>query len=195
MNQQDDQLARPGAGLPSFERSVLSLALRSGAFVWSEKKFLRMFHAETQTLLNIIWANPIATLGDEVLIDRLTGMEDSSRYWSVLMVLEHLAAVNSDIADIITSLNDDVAPEISRRGIAEYKPDPEVGSAAIDRFEHVSKTFESRIACLGKLVSRARFPHPWFGPINSKQWLALACFHQRLHRRQAQKIVAVLGAV
>ncbi|MBX3389322.1 MAG: hypothetical protein KF691_07680 [Phycisphaeraceae bacterium] len=41
---------------------------------------------------------------ERVLIPRLRGLEDSSRYWSVWMMLDHLRIVNSQVAMVIASL-------------------------------------------------------------------------------------------
>jgi hypothetical protein len=42
-----------------------------------------------------------------VLIDRVVGLEDSSRYWTVFMVLDHLRIVDEGISQIIKTLTDD----------------------------------------------------------------------------------------
>lgn len=39
-----------------------------------------------------------------VLIDRVVGIEDSSRYWSVFMVLDHLRIVDEGMTQIIQAL-------------------------------------------------------------------------------------------
>jgi len=56
-----------------------------------------------------------------ILIKRLPGLEDSSRYWSVYMTLDHLRIVNLSIADVITKLANGAKPKVAA-STAAVKP-------------------------------------------------------------------------
>jgi hypothetical protein len=68
-----------------------------------------------------------------VLIDRVVGLEDSSRYWTLFMVLDHLRIVDEGISQIIKTLTDDrlFGQEIR---IQDLKPCLQSDSDMINRF-------------------------------------------------------------
>lgn len=68
-------------------------------------------------------------------------MEDSSRYWSVFMTLDHLRIVNLGVADAIRLLGQDKVPE-RKADTATVKPSPEAGIGVVDDFELSCKLIE-----------------------------------------------------
>ena len=75
-----------------------------------------------------------------LLIPRVIGIEDSSRNWSVAMVLEHLCLTNAEMTIAVDSLSRGIVPK-GEVDIALYKPDPDVGMAVFDRFRDVNQRY------------------------------------------------------
>ena len=126
-----------------------------------------------------------------MLIDRVVGLEDSSRYWSVFMVLDHLRIVDEGISQIFKTLTDDrlFGQEIRMQ---DLKPSLQSDSDMINRFLKEVAGYESTVTRLGILGRRVRHPHPWFGPMTAHEWHCLAAIHHRVHRRQLERIVGKL---
>lgn len=135
-----------------------------------------------------------AKLTTRALIPRLRGLEDNSRYWSVAMVLEHLAIVGGGITEAVIDLTrggTDKKPVT----IKDVKPDPHSPpQQCIDSFKAMSEAFLTKIEP-GALDNHpeATYPHPWFGPMNARQWYILAGRHQAIHRHQIEQILKKLN--
>ncbi len=129
-----------------------------------------------------------------VLIPRIFGIEDSSRYWSVSMTIEHLMIVGEKIREIIVALSHGELPE-TPADIAAVKPVGRYGHEGIEIFRafvddyvwEIQERVEDR-------QSTQVFEHPWFGPLNAYQWVALGAMHQRIHRRQVERICLELDS-
>jgi hypothetical protein len=137
---------------------------------------------EGQRMLNLAQSLPPEQAARQVLIPRVWGIEDSSRNWSVLMTLDHLVIVNTEIASIIERL---AAGETWEQRLSPAEQD----ATAIDRFATCLDDYPRRIAALASLHTRAKHRHPWFGPLTAHEWHCLAAGHQRIHRRQVERIV------
>jgi len=187
------QLAAPGAGLPGPERFVGNLILRWQSWRTPRAGAETLFAAQRARVLELVDRCDPGKRATPVLIPRLRGMEDSSRFWSVLMTVDHLRIVNHQITTVITSLAAGQVP--ARRGsTAAVKPDPRADGSVVARFEAVNDAFIQAVAAIPDLKTQARFAHPWFGPLHAAQWHFLAGFHMRLHVRQMEAILAGLGA-
>lgn len=181
------QLQEPGAGLPPLElffvRASFALyrALRSDAFA------LKHFLKEAKLLVELAKRVKPEFGTEPVLIRKIFGIEDSSRFWSPYMVIHHLVIVDSGILQMIERLSGDNAalPEVR---IADVKPDPSSGPEVIGMFEAVVRKYEDMLGKLSGLRSAARHPHPWFGPLDAHGWHCLAAVHHSIHRRQLQVI-------
>jgi hypothetical protein len=68
-----------------------------------------------------------------VLINRIAGIEDSSRYWSVFIVLDHLRIVDEGITRIVEELTND-RPFAREVRIQDVKPSIDAGPNVVDRF-------------------------------------------------------------
>ncbi|MBH0199462.1 MAG: hypothetical protein HP497_08595 [Nitrospira sp.] len=126
-----------------------------------------------------------------MLINRIVGIEDSSRNWSAYMVLDHLRIVNEGIAQIIDDLTHD-RPFAQEVRIQDVKPSPDSGPDTIDRFIQAVTAYEAVLARLGKLGRSRRHPHPWFGPMTAHDWHCLAANHSWVHRRQMERVARQL---
>ena len=120
------------------------------------------------------------------------GIEDSSRYWSAAMVLEHLIEVGSRIAVGIVELTQG-NPVTVKVDIADVKPKGGKGVQIIEDFQQFVGDYASMISKdVGDRQCKARHPHPWFGELTAHQWACLGAVHQTIHRKQLERIVAGL---
>ena len=184
------QLEPPGAGLPAFELAWLRVAFRSGCAIMPINAGLRWFKLEERTITSLVRRVSVSQGSAPILIDRIVGIEDSSRCWSVFMVLDHLRIVNDAIAHIVDVLsnNQTLTQEVR---IQDVKPNPMSGPEVIQEFIQSVASYESRVRKLGILGNDQRHPHPWFGPMTAFDWHCLAAIHQWVHRRQLERIVRV----
>lgn len=150
---------------------------------------LMLFQSEGRAILEM--ARPLSpeTLTKPVLIDRIRGIEDSSRFWSPAMVLEHLIIVGRQICGGIILLSHGRKPE-GKADTAAVKPTGSHGPEIVDDYAAFLDEFLDRIARQsGDRASTTTFPHPWFGELTAAKWVTLAAVHQRIHRRQLEKIL------
>lgn len=189
---QETRLAPPGAGLPLPELLIARLL-----FAWKRRsrdraKFDCLFYEERDAILALVRQLSDEDASRRVLIDRLRGLEDSSRNWSVWMTLDHLRITNTAFAGVMTSLSKGVVPN-RVASTAAVKPDPSVDGSVVAAFE---QSCEAVLAVTkGHTASRtnARYAHPWFGPLDETSWHALAAYHMKLHRRQIERILEGMG--
>ena len=73
---------------------------------------------------------------------------------------------------------------------AAVKPDPAVTMDVVGEYEASCDTLFTTLAAVKNFKTRARFPHPWFGPMNAHGWHALAGLHLAIHRLQIERILA-----
>jgi len=185
------ELEPPGAGLPRIELFVARLGFRLMTMFVSRAGASRWFRAEADRILALARSLPPADATRRVLIPRLAGLEDSSRYWSVCMTLEHLVIINSGISRTIASLAAGVVPP-GTVSTADVKPGPTADGNMIDRFEAVACDYLASVSLLTDLRTKETHRHPWFGPLNALNWHRLAAFHQRLHRKQIESIIRLM---
>jgi hypothetical protein len=99
------RLAAPGAGLPFLEHLI-------SRYYWFPKfcknttwdQAHALFQKQGARLLQLARALPESQRTIRVLIPRVPGIEDSSRHWSVAMVLEHLMIVGKLMGEGIVEL-------------------------------------------------------------------------------------------
>ena len=182
----------PNTGLPEFERFYLNAFFKIGTAFRSDEAILNRFENSSRDILSVVDENDLDVLSQQILIPRLQGIEHGSRYFSVLMVLDHLRIVNQAIMDIIRALHNDSHP-FQKIAIADFKPDPDVDSNVIDRFRDVNKRYWSFAKSHQPLKTQLVWEHPWFGLLDGHQWHGLADAHQRIHRSQIYKILAMIG--
>jgi hypothetical protein len=183
------KLAAPGAGLPKIEHFFANLMVRWKAARTSREAAAATFASECEAILKLLHTTPTEHLTTPVLIKRLPGLEDSSRYWSVLMTVDHLRIVNDQIKGVIASLCAGQVPP-GAASTAAVKPSDAVDASVIAAFEQTCRDFENTVAAQGNLKTEARFAHPWFGPLDAAAWFFMAGFHLRLHRGQVERILA-----
>jgi hypothetical protein len=183
------KLAPPGAGLPKLEllvaRLLFALRWRTG----NTTTFNARFTQEREAIHRLITPLDDAAASRRVLIPRVRGLEDSSRYWSVWMTLDHLRIVNRGIGETIRKLLRGELPH-GKASTAAVKPSPQVTTEVVPAYEQSCDDLLARVGSAGNLKTQLRYAHPWFGPLNAFQWHAMAGSHMEIHRVQIQRIVA-----
>jgi hypothetical protein len=195
---QDDDiqasLAPPGAGLSAVQALLLRyLLFPAFCRTTSWSKALAVFRAEGDRMLTL--ARPLSPeqLARRVLVKAPLGIEDSSRYWSAAMVLEHLIVVGSRVATGIVELTRG-QPVTVKADIADVKPKGGSGVQIVEDYGAFLLDYTHTLTeDLGDRRSKQTHPHPWFGRLSAHQWACLGAVHQSIHRRQMQRIVAGLG--
>lgn len=186
------KLAAPGAGLPGFEHFIANLMVHTRARRTTREQAAATFAEEQAHIMKLLSGRDDAALTRPVLIKRLRGLEDSSRCWSLLMVVDHLRIVNHEIAEAISALCAGRLPT-REASIAGVKPTEQVTAAVIAEFDQGCRQLSETAAAQATLKTSLKFPHPWFGPLDAAAWHFMAGFHMRLHRKQMESILAGLA--
>lgn len=186
------RLAPPGAGLPVLELFFSRLLFAVARATHLRDSALRRFNAEACRIRKMV--DPLdETVGvRRVLVPRLLGLEDSTRFWSPYMVVEHLVIVDTNMFRIMADL---VAGRLhpDEAHIEDFKPAPSAGRASLVTFDKLVTQFNGQVPQWPDLRTRCRHVHPWFGPLDAHCWLSLAGLHHGIHRRQLKRIL--VGAV
>lgn len=185
-------LDAPGAGIPWHHRLIIHLAIRplvERRASWRDCEV--SFAGITEQLRHTVEGLTAAQLETRVLVPRLIGLEDSSRYWSVAMTCRHLEIVGSLIVDVVGRLSrGEVIAE--RVDFAAVKPVP-VPASAVNEYQRFARSVPDRLA--SQVVNPqavGTVPHPWFGALDARGWLWLLGFHSWVHLRQVRAIRARL---
>lgn len=194
-NSNPPQLEVPGAGLPPVQ-AFLSRHVFFPAFCrihpWDRAELL--YKQESDLILDACVHLHPEDVTKPVLIDRIFGIEDSSRYWSVAMTLEHLMVVGEKVRDTVIALSrGETVTE--KADIAAVKPVGKYGHEVIEIFRtfvdeylwEIQEKVENR-------NSRTTHEHPWFGELTAFRWVCLGALHQRIHRRQIERICLQLDS-
>jgi hypothetical protein len=180
-------LAPPGAGLPAFERWVGKMMIGWGMRGYRREATDATLRGERDRILALAAGAGEADNSRRVLVPRLRGMEDSSRYWSVFMVLEHLAIVNGGVAAALRELAAGRVPSGEVR-TAEVKPRPAAGPESVEAFQRSCDLVMRVMGTIDDPRATPKYAHPWFGPFDAGQWHHMVAFHMRLHRKQIEAI-------
>lgn len=185
-------LDAPGAGIPWHHRLIIHLLVRplvERRASWQACEVA--FASSTQQLRSATEGLGPDQLETRVLVPRLIGLEDSSRYWSVAMTCRHLEIVGSLIVEVVGRLSrGEVIAE--RVDFAAVKPVP-VPASAVSEYQTFAQSVPGRLA--SQVVdphALGTVPHPWFGKLDAKGWLWLLGFHSWVHLRQVRAIRARL---
>ena len=187
----EPRLGKPGAGLPLLELLLARywfLPRGTRRSTWEGNA--RQFQEETRKILTLVDGLSAEQLSRKILLPRLQGMEDSSRYWSVAMTLEHLVIVGNAMKEAILKLShgEKLKGKIST---ADVKPKgSDEAPASLEAFRTLGERLIQDIEVgVGAKDSPARFAHPWFGPLTAAQWMWVMALHQAVHRRQIREII------
>lgn len=185
-------LDKPGAGLPWAENLVMKYYF--GPFVAARSdwdKNWRIFDTINQETIAAAEKLTDQQLATRILVPRLQGIEDSSRFWSVAMTLEHLVIVGQGLTGIIKSLGTNIVPPI-KVNTATVKPkgehDPQTDLQDFRRFSVQTRPAIEQAIRL-PVSRRCKLDHPWFGPFDALQWQWLLGTHGVIHYRQIKAII------
>lgn len=187
----EPKLDKPGAGIPLFERLIAKYIIFPRRFrTTTPAQGIEQFERETQKIIQLSRSLSEDEMCERRLVPRLPGLEDSSRYWSVAMAIEHLVIVGVGTRNIVSSLSGQKT-HLPQTKIENVKPHPDVDAATIiARFETMSSNFARTAREIDFSVNTgAKHVHPWFGPLDARQWLLFAAPHQRIHRKQIEEII------
>jgi len=188
----EPKLDKPGAGLPFPELFVAKHLLLPYKFqTISDEKGLAYFKMQKEQMVRIASNLQLEQLVERRLVPRLAGMEDSSRFWSVAMTLQHLNIVNGGIRQVISELS--AGRTIARKSsTADVKPNANAGAeGAIEAFSEACDKFllDVGAANIGAFPN-VTFAHPWFGELKAHKWLVVAGTHMRIHHQQINEIIS-----
>lgn len=183
--EQMPKLDAPGKGLP-----FLHMLYARVRFGWSlskkdtpEKNWKR-FEKTNRKILDLVKNLSLEQMHKKVLVPKLPGIEDSSRYWSVADTLEHIEIVAESIAELLELLVKKEVPN-KKVDIASYKPKGKYnGQDPRPNFEHLSKKMLERLSPLEIKHQKPYFNHPWLGNFSALQWQWLLSTHSGIHLNQ-----------
>lgn len=193
MNQPIDQkikLAPPGAGIGFFTELFLKVYVnpfvtKKATWESCETSFKKLHSLILKELESI----PVDKAELRILVPPQKGLEDSSRYWSVKMLVEHLLIVGTQgqTAIIRLSKEEHMSELVST---ADVKPLGEASySLILDKFRNFSASLPDDLSSrVVNKESRSTLKHPWFGAFNSKQWYWLLGMHASIHLHQLKEI-------
>jgi hypothetical protein len=122
----------------------------------------------------------------------MPGLEDSSRYWSLNEVLEHLLIVSRRMELVILELAAGRIPQ-GVADTAKVKPShPDQSSLPefIEYAPNLMKSLDEKLAGPNfDFDSALKYGHPWFGKITAKQWYWLLAGHHAIHLGQVNAIL------
>jgi hypothetical protein len=193
MQNPEPQLAPPGAGLPGIELFIGRMMFAFRRWRGSREAFNARFESERRAIRDLVQKCDPESAACRVLIERCRGMEDSSRYWSVWMTLDHLRIVNLQISQVIEALASGIVP-IEKLSTANVKPNKSVTASVVDDYEAACDKLLRTVGSVENLLTPARYAHPWFGPLDAFGWHALAGGHMGIHRAQLERIIGELSA-
>ncbi|MDD4504876.1 MAG: hypothetical protein PHE60_00710 [Sulfurospirillaceae bacterium] len=181
------KLAAPGDGLPKFEKLFIKTFLVPCVkFVFSWESALRLLHKEVKAIENVVCKIKKDDLQKRVLINRIFGIEDNSRDFSVNMVLEHLVIVGNGIMRVIQTLSneEEFTQDITIQGVKPHANNADT----LNEFLIFIEKYDAFIKSLPKKKSIMTKKHPWFVEFNNFEWSAFMFIHTLVHRRQIEAI-------
>lgn len=187
-NSSDPKLAAPGAGLPKAELFLGRQLFAFRRLTGNRASFDAKFRKERKRIHALVSSCDLESAACRVLIKRPPGLEDSSRYWSVWMTLDHLRIVHHQLIHVIGALTNGILPE-GEVSTAAVKPATGVSSAIVAAYEESCDALLATVEASPNLDTPLRFAHPWFGPLSASGWHALAGSHMGIHRVQIERIL------
>lgn len=183
------KLDSPGAGLGAVEGWItrhitFPLFCRSNTF----EEATLLFEKEGRRIEELCGLFTPEQFSRRVLVPPLPGIEDSSRFWSAAMLVEHVVIVGESISKILVFLSRGQVPPF-KVDIAAVKPHGERGAAVMADFRNLLAEYPDLVrGDLPRPPDAPDFPHPWLGKMDMHRWHCLAALHLGIHRRQLSMI-------
>jgi len=188
---QELKLAPPGAGLPLPELLIGRMIFGFKRLTSGREGITARFQKERAMIRSHVDRVPEALRRKRVLISRPRGLEDSSRYWSVWMTLDHLRITNEAFAMVIESLVNGAVPP-GKVSTANVKPDPQAAAEVDAAYEQSCERLLQTLSACPDLRTPLKYEHPWFGPMDAAGWHVLSAGHMGIHREQLRRIAGGL---
>jgi hypothetical protein len=182
------KLAAPGAGLPLPELLVAKIRFAFMRRFTSKEQATENFILERDNILSLVRSCDPENCERPILIKRPRGLEDSSRFWSIYMTLDHLRITNLAFGNFIQTLIKGESPK-RKADTAAVKPNPESDIESVKAFKDSCAHFLNSAKISTGLHTKQKHAHPWFGPLDAAGWHVLAGIHLRLHRCQIELIL------
>lgn len=193
MDQKALKLQPPGAGIPYFAKLYLRYYVKpfvAAKTPWQVSK--RRADRIHRQILEEVKDLSESQLHQRILVPPLRGLEDSSRYWSVSMTLEHVMIVGRKIYQAVPMLMHSHRPQ-EKADTGKVKPKGEDSWNYI--LEQYQSFIEEEFAQLNSKIpqegfedSGLRYEHPWFGLMTAREWYWLLHVHANIHLRQIREI-------
>ena len=182
------KLAAPGDGISFPQRLLMTFYVRpfvaeKAKIEDSKKRFIKI----SEKILKEIEGLSETQMTQQVLVPPQKGLEDSSRFWSIAMTLEHLGIVGRKMILGIEMISAGHKPP-QKVEIAKYKPINEMSAQeSIQDFQKFITTDFSNMK-ISNPDSPITLRHPWFGEMKTKGFVWLLGVHQGLHLQQIREI-------
>lgn len=193
MRSDDDiqaSLQKPGAGVPVHHRLLMRYIvgpLVAGKSSWDKDS--ETFGRVAGRIIKDYESLSEDQRTKRVLVPPQFGLEDSSRYWSAAMLLEHMLIVTQGIASLVVPLSKGIVPDYEVE-MARVKPKGQMSAQeALTKFRAYSATAMAELdKAVGDRNAKAALLHPWFGPFTARQWHWLMTAHAVIHLNQLRAI-------
>jgi len=188
------ELGKSGGGISSLKVCLvkyLMFPLLNKFISW--EKAWDIFDNEGQKIIELSQSISKDKLFERVLVPKLFGLEDNSRYYSIAMTLEHLHTVGGalQIRIPILSRGKKLKNDVK---IEDVKPYKEIDENIVAEYNEFLSTYRKKLEKnIDDINIDNTSPHPWFGEFNPKQWSVLAMVHQIVHRRQIEAILKIIS--
>lgn len=161
------------------------------SLLWSDETASVILQDAGKQAIDIVTSLPVELRDELVLIPKITGLEDSSRYWSAAMTLQHLLIVGKGIQSMVTMLAKGV-PVNHIVKIEDVKPDPNVTfDEMLQQYQQFLASYPEAIVAIQDHFAQAeKHHHPWFGAMSAHRWHCLNAVHHQVHLKQIQLIKA-----
>ncbi|MDD2887122.1 MAG: hypothetical protein PHY66_04930 [Aliarcobacter sp.] len=185
-----NSLGKAGHGLPKIDAIFLKhigFPILKTFISWDNA--MKFFEYEGKEVLNLVKDLPKDKLFKKVLIPKIFGIEDNSRYYSPAMVLWHLLYVGVTLQEGIVSLSKNEKIDFTVK-IENFKPFVQIDEDIVEKYENFLNNYRKFIETNieNKYINNC-LSHPWFGCLNPHQWLVMSAIHQMVHKRQIKKIL------
>jgi len=183
-------LAPAGEGLPTYKRvaaKYVMFPLLNHFVSWD--KAWDVYDKEGTKIIAMASVLNQEQLFKRVLVPKLFGLEDNSRYYSVAMVIEHLLIVGQALTVRIPILSKGKKLP-NQVAIEDVKPYTDINKEIVAQFANFMGSYREKLdANVENIHIDNASDHPWFGAFNPKQWSILGMVHQTVHRRQIEAII------
>jgi hypothetical protein len=190
-----DTLGKSGEGISKFKIfSVKHIFFPILNRFISWDKAWDIFDTEGQKIIELSKQIEKDDLFKRVLVPKLFGLEDNSRYYSVGMTIEHLLIVASalQVRVPLLSRGKKLKNDVTIKSVKPYK---EIDEDIVEQFEDFLNTYREKLERnVDDINIDNTSSHPWFGEFNPKQWSILAMIHQIIHKRQIKAIIKGLNS-